>query len=208
MPAVPCSTDGLIIGPFNLCLNGVDLGATTGGVSITQNREYTEIRNDQSKTLQAIATVTQDFMVTVTMRDLTLDKLRVLYGVREGLAADGQSLCVVDNATECSFPEEFTLTVAGPGPGCGYRSFHFPRVVITPATVEILIQRDNPAEVAVEFKVLAACPGGQLMCVTDVADKIAVAADGADPDTHTFSDTQCADTPIPDFVTTTTTAAP
>ena len=203
MPAVPCSTDGLIIGPFNLCLNGVDLGATTGGVSITQNREYTEIRNDQSKTLQAIATVTQDFMVTVTMRDLILDKLRVLYGVREGLASDGQSLCVVDNATACSFPEEFTLTVAGPGPGCGYRSFHFPRVVITPATVEILIQRDNPAEVAVEFKALAACPGGQLMCVTDVADQIATCPDGAVPETHQLAALQCDEVAIPDYTTTT-----
>lgn len=201
MPAIPCSTDGLIIGPFNLCLNGVDLGATTGGVSITQNREYTEIRNDQTRTLQAIATVTQDFMVTVTMRDLTLDKLRVLYGVREGLANDGQTLCVVDNPTDsCSFPEEFTLTVAGPGPGCGYRSFHFPRVVITPSTVEILIQRDNPAEVAVEFKVLASCPAGQLMCVTDVADQIATGVTAGNADLAALT---CNDAAIPNYTTTT-----
>jgi len=200
MPAVPCTTDGLIIGPFNLCLDGKDLGATTGGVSITQNREYTEIRNDQTRTLQAIATVTQDFMVTVTMRDLTLDKLRVLYGVREGLSNDGQSMCVVDSPTEsCSFPEEFALTVAGPGPGCGYRSFHFPRVVITPSTVEILIQRDNPAEVAVEFKVLASCPDGQLMCVTDVADKIATEVAAG---TATLDDLVCTDAVIPNYTTT------
>jgi hypothetical protein len=109
--------------------------------------------------------------------------------------ASGQALCITDNSTGCSFPEEFELTICGPGPGCGCRNFTFPRVVITPSTVDLLIQRDNPVEVAVEFRALAACPSGNIFCVTDNCDMIAKSDDGAPVDQALV----CGDAPIPNW---------
>ena len=193
---VPCTVDKLIVGPFNILLDGHDMGSTTGGVSITQNREYTEVRNDQSSTVQGIIQTQQDFIITATMRDMTLDKLRVLWGVKEGLSDDGLTLCVTDNSTVCAFPEEFDLLVCGPGPGCGCRTFYFPRVVIVPSSVEILIQRETPVEVAVEFRALASCPDGNILCATDVCDMYAT----DEVTLVSVPSVEQADTIIPDYV--------
>jgi hypothetical protein len=189
---VPCTTDKLIVGTYSICLSGVDLGSTTGGVTITQNNEFSEVRNDQTSTLQGVYKTQQDFIVTTTMRDMSLDKLRVLFGVKEGYNGTDE-LCIVEDVGGCTFPEEFSLTVRGPGPGCGCRNFHFPRVVVTPATVEYLIQRETPVEVAVEFRVLASCPEGLIGCITDQCDQIST-------DIGTQVALVCADTDVPNYV--------
>lgn len=189
---VPCTTDALIVGTYSLCLDGVDLGSTTGGVSITQSNEFTEIRNDQTSTVQAVFRTQQDFTVSTTIRDVTLDKLRVFYGVKDGFNGT-DTLCITEEVGGCTFPEEFALTVCGPGPGCGCRSFHFPRVILAPSSVEYLIQREQPVELAIEFRVLASCPDGLIGCITDVCDMIAI-------DESTQAALVCAAGVIPDYV--------
>lgn len=191
--AIPCDNDDLIVGTYNICLNGIDLGSTTGGVTISQANTYTDVRNDQSTTLQSRFKVQQDWTITTTMRSATLDKLRILFGVKEGLNGPTNTiLCFQEEVGGCSFPEEFTLVVEGPGPGCGCRNFHFPRVVITPDTVDYTIQRETPVEMAVEFTALASCPDGAIGCVTDTCDQVAV--DG------TLEALVCAVGAIPDYV--------
>jgi hypothetical protein len=172
MPTIPCTTDDLIVGTYYLCLNDIDLGATSGGVSITQSNTFVDVFNDQTRTLQAKFKTQEIWTITATMRNMTLDRLRVILGVKEGLNVGGDTLCFRDPGN-CSFPEEFALTVIGPGPGCGCRNFHFPRVVFTPDSVEYNIQRDVPGEIQVEFTALASCPEGLIGCVTDVCDTIA-----------------------------------
>ena len=84
---VPCTTDALIVGTFNIALrqsgaSGAyhDLGSTTGGVTITQTNTYTEVENDQSPNLQTKYRISERFTVSVTLREVTLDKLRAIYG--------------------------------------------------------------------------------------------------------------------------------
>jgi hypothetical protein len=179
-----CSSEKLIVGTFKMILDGFDLGTTTGGVTISQNNEYTEVRNDQSNTLQAIFRTQQDFTVSATMRDQTLDKLRVIYGVKRGVDTagagyNGSNVLCIGSDGACSFPEEYALTIQGPGPGCGCRNFHFPRVVMTPSSVEYLIQRENPVEVQVEFRVLPSCPDGMIGCISDTCDMYHLKANGS-----------------------------
>ncbi len=197
-----CSREKLIVGKYRVILNGYDLGTTDGAVSISQENEYTEIYNQQTDTLQAIFRTRQDFMVTVTMRDLTLDKLRFIYGVPggdpgNGVGLDTDVLCIGSDGL-CSFPDEYSLTIMGPGPGCGCRTFHFPRVVVTPGTVAYDISREEAVSVEVEFRVLASCPDGIIGCITDICDTIS-----------TDIDTQATINPNIDdpFPNTTTTAA-
>ena len=163
--AIPCTTDKLIVGTYKIILDGYDLGSTTGGVTITQNNEFTEVYNDQTPSLQGVFRTKQDFMVTTTMRDMTLDKLRVLYNVKEGF--NGTDVLCISADQGCTFLEEYALTIEGPGPGCMCRQFHFPRVVLAPSSIEYVINRETQVEVAVEFKVLASCPDGLIGCITD-----------------------------------------
>lgn len=194
MSNIPCSTETLITGVFNICLNGVDLGATGGEVTISQENTWEDIKHGQSNLIINKFLTEQRYMVRTAVRSLTLDRLRVFMGVREGLS--GQTLCFKQDATGCSFPEEFSLTVVGPGPGCGCRNFHFPRVVITPDSVEYIINSEALTELEIEFSVLPDCEG-VIGCVTDICGFIAT-------DVGSTTALVCAEGTLPNYVPPTT----
>ena len=199
--AVPCTTTDLIMGTYKLCLNGVDLGATDGAVSISQSNEYNEIYTGQSTSMITKARTRQNVSVTATMLNLSLDRVRVYYGVKEGLASDGLAISA---DTGCSFPEEHTLTITGPGPGCGDRNIHFPRVIITPDSINYDIDPTEHVKVEVEFTALPTC-NGLIFSIYDGANIITDIGDG-DPETHTTASVVCASGDVID--TNGTTATP
>jgi len=181
---VPCTTDNLIVGTYSLAINSIDLGSTTGGVTISKSSTYTDVFNDQSQLLQGRFETEQTWTVTTTLRELPLGLMRILYGVKAGslyLAGtddpgtpdpdqtNGARLCFGQDpvAAGCTFPEEFCLTICGPGPGCGCRTWHFPRVVITPTSLDYVINRDEPVGLEIEFTPLSSCPSGIVGCVYD-----------------------------------------
>ena len=164
--------DSIITGPFNLCWNGYDLGLNTGTVTLSQNNEYTEVRSNQSRSLIRKFKTQADYVVTATFATLDLSRLRLFLG-QECQQLQGEILCINDSFT-CSFGEEGALTICGPGPGCGCRSYHFPRATITPSTVELAMSLDDYQKVEIEFTILPSCPGGDLFCISDVCDTIAI----------------------------------
>jgi len=188
MPAyegnVPCTSADLVVGTYNVgirhkCLNNgdtplewSDLGSTTGGVTITQSNEYTEVFNDQSLYLQAKFRTSEKVMVALTMQSVTLDRLRAAFASKNNVTADanGNNSLVVGGQQTCNFPEEWELVIVGPGPGCGCRVFEFGRAVFTPDSVEYVITRDNPVQLAIEIECLASCPDGKIMTITDYVD--------------------------------------
>ena len=195
--AVPCTTTNLIMGTYKLCLNGVDLGATDGAVTVSQSNEYNEIYTGQSTSMITKARTRQNVSVTATMLNLSLDKLRVYYGVKEGLVSTGLAVTADEG---CSFPEEHTLTITGPGLGCGVRNIHFPRVIITPDSIDYEIDPTAHAKVEVEFTALPSC-NGLIFSIFDGADIITDITDG-DPEGHTTATPAClATTVVPDTFT-------
>ncbi len=174
--------DSIITGPFNLCWNGQDLGLNTGTVTLSQNNEYTEVRSNQSRSLIRKFKTQADYVVTATFATLDLSRLRLFLGQQDTLNAAGDVLCINDSYT-CSDAELGALTICGPGPGCGCRSYHFPRVQITPSTVEMAMSLDDYQKVEIEFTILPSCPGGDLFCISDICDTIGI----SDPDTGDIS---------------------
>tara|TARA_R110002167_G_scaffold89203_1_gene240653 strand:- start:32921 stop:33532 length:612 start_codon:yes stop_codon:yes gene_type:complete len=202
--AVPCTTTDLIVGTYKLCLNGIDLGPTDGAISISQDNEYNEIYTGQSTSLVSKNRTRQNFSITATMLALSLDKLRVYYGVKEGLIASPGGLAISADQG-CTFPEEHTLTVIGPGPGCGARHIYFPRIIITPDQLNYEIDPTTHTKLEVMFTALPSCNG--LICsMLDGATLTTVISDIADgnPDGQTTATVACQATAYPDF----TTAAP
>ena len=198
--AVPCTTTNLIMGTYKLCLNGVDLGATDGAVTVSQSNEYNEIYTGQSTSMITKARTRQNVSVSATMLSLSLDKLRVYYGVKEGLTGEGLAVSADQG---CSFPEEHTLTITGPGLGCGVRNIHFPRVIITPDSIDYEIDPTTHSKVEVEFTALPSCNG----LIFSIFDGTSIISDiGATAESHTTEAVACETTSVVD--TNGTTAAP
>lgn len=195
MANIPCGTETLITGNFNICLNNVDLGATTGELTIAQENTWENVKHGQSNLIVNKFLTEQSYMVRATFRSLTLDRLRIFMGLKEGLS--GQTMCIRQTGLGCSWPEEFALTVVGPGPGCGCRNFHFPRVVITPDSVEYVINSEALTELEIEFSALPDCEG-LVGCITDVCGFISTGTG-----TTALS---CNTGTIPNYVTPTTSA--
>lgn len=167
--------ENIITGPYNICLAGVDLGLTSGGVTFSQANSFEDVRGDQTRSLIKRFKTQSDYTITVNMQTLSLDRLRIIFGQEDTKNIAGTVLCFQD-AGACSFPEEFDLTIKGPGPGCGCRNFHFPRVIVTPDSVDYNIALDTVTELSVEFTALPDA-NGLIGCVADVCDQIATDVD-------------------------------
>ena len=164
--------DNIITGPFSLCWNGFDLGLNTGTVTLTQSNEYTEVRTNQSRSLIRKFKTQADYTVTATFASLDLSRVRLFLG-QECQQLQDNILCINDSFL-CSFTEEGELTICGPGPNCGCRSYHFPRATITPASVDMAMSLDDYQKVEIEFTIIPSCPGGDLFCISDTCDMVAV----------------------------------
>lgn len=164
--------DNVIIGAYNICLNGIDLGLSNGGVTISQANTYEDLTGDQTVSLLGRFITQRIYTISVTMRDLSLDKMRAYLGQQAAqLSVDGATLCIVE-AGACAKPEEFTLTIVGPGPGCLCRNYNFPRVLVTPTQIDQVISRDALQEMTVEFTAIPQTDG-RVYCITDTCGQIA-----------------------------------
>lgn len=154
--SIPCGSDALVVGTYNICIDGYDFGSTTGGVTVSRSAEYVDVRNDQSCTRQARYLQQQDWTFSTTLQSVTLDKLRLIYGLPES-ALVGDTLTISEEENACVFPIPFPVEICGPGPGCGCRIMSFPSVVATPESLEYTITKENPVQLEVEFTILADC---------------------------------------------------
>lgn len=168
--------DNIITGPFTLAWNGVDLGLNTGTVTLTQSNEYTEVRSNQSRSLIRKFKTQADYTVTATFANLDLSRVRLFLAQQETFDEANNILCINDSYM-CSDGEMGELTICGPGPNCGCRSYHFPRVQITPASVDMAMSLDDFQQVEIEFTILPSCPGGDLFCISDTCEMVGVVDD-------------------------------
>ena len=180
--SLPCGDSCLVIGTYNVCIDGYDFGSTTGGLTLSRNAEYVDVRNDQSCTRQFRYLKQQDWSFTTTLQCLTLDKLRLIYGMPpQYTAPDGTpvetmptptQLIIAEDQGSCGIgsTQEFPVYICGPGPGCGCRVIFMPRVQITPETLDYTISKDNPVQLEVEFTILADCESGVILSMQDTCD--------------------------------------
>ena len=173
--AIPCGNDCIAVGTYNICIDGFDLGSTTGGFTLSREAEYVDVRNDQSCTRQARYLKQQDWMFKTTLQCVTLDKMRVIYGIPETYTLpdpvtgqpiqvpsmpDATTLIFAEDQSGCVFSPEFPVQICGPGPGCGCRVMTYPKVQATPEQLDYNITKDNPVQLEVEFTILADCESG------------------------------------------------
>ena len=178
---IPCGNDCIAVGTYNICIDGFDLGSTTGGLTLSREAEYVDVRNDQSCTRQARYLKQQDWMFKTTLQCVTLDKMKLVYGLPNSYidangesqpTLDGTTLTFAEDQSGCVFSREFPVQICGPGPGCGCRVMTYPNVQATPEQLDYNITKDNPVQLEVEFTILADCETGIIGTWSDDCDII------------------------------------
>lgn len=157
--------ENIIVGAATVCVDGADLGFTTGGVTIRQESEYVENLADQFIGVVSKYRSLEKFFVATTMLEVTLTNLLLAFGYPNANLQNSTTLCLGYNSS--CFINEHELAIKGPGPGCGCRTFVFTRAINVQTTVEYQMFRDQAVQLPVEFEILKDPDTGFFGCVYD-----------------------------------------
>ena len=115
---LPCDTLDLVVGTYNIVINDVDLGSTTGGLKF-------DVANGYWKATTTLQSVTSNHM---EMFGFSYDGEKYVYSLEN----------VLDN---------FTMKVYGPGPGCGCRTWVFENCSLDMSKFEYTLCKDYPVSI-------------------------------------------------------------
>ena len=139
--------------------NSVDMGGTTGGVSISKNTDWLDFEVDQRKALVRKEAIMTKMMVKTTLAENKLYNLRVAWSMASSaLNSSSSSLMLLESLGT----EEHVLLIKGPthtvptaAPVVNYdtRNYQLNRAVAL-ANSEIALNRATPTNTPVEFECL------------------------------------------------------
>jgi hypothetical protein len=140
-----------LVGAGAICLDGVDIGFTEGGVVVRRDQEINNIMADQVLSPVRKFRTSETFVIATSLLEATLENLRLVYGYPDSqLSGD----CLTLGYQNSCFMAEHELVIKGPGPGCGCRTFVFDRVVAIQSSTEYQLSREDKVVLAVEFEAL------------------------------------------------------
>lgn len=147
---MPKNAQNIIAGAADLCIDGVDMGLTTGGINVRFERTFVETEADQVLGIAKRFVNMERVYVDATLLEVTLENMRIALGYPQD-NINGTSLLLGYNSS-CSLAEH-ELIIRGPAPGCGCRTFVLDRVVSV-SSPEYNMQRTQEIQFAVSFEVL------------------------------------------------------
>jgi len=145
-------SQNFVVGAASLCLDGVDIGYTTGGVEVAHEPTFLNIESDQACGTTRIGRTSEKMMVRTTAQEVLLNSIRLAMGYAE-TNHEGAKLWLGGDCNACSGLEEIELVVKGPGPSCGCRTFVFDRAVSVGQTT-LSFQREQEMQLPLEFEIL------------------------------------------------------
>lgn len=163
----------IIIGAATLKVDGVDIGAITGGLSITKSTDVYPIEIDNIRAPVKHVPVKESFAVKTTMSEGTLENLRIVWNIPSSRLTTGLDENT-HNFTRLTVGMstgvvEHTLEVTGVAPNGLTRVYRTYRAIsIKPA--EHTYARTKETLMPVEFDVLpdlTKAPGTELGTITD-----------------------------------------
>jgi hypothetical protein len=159
-----CSPDNLTIGAATICIDGSDVGLTTGGTTIRFDNTFIDVEADQIPGIARKFRESQRAFITTTLLEVSLEQIRIALGLPAANLTTATSLSLGYNAA-CFLPE-VSMVICGPSPGCGCRTWEFDRVV-SASSPEYSMTKTEAVQMEVEFEVLADCSTGNFGTVTD-----------------------------------------
>lgn len=156
--------DNIVTGAATICLDGNDLGLTTGGVTVRTERTFVETEADQIMGIAKRSLSMERIYVTTSLLEATLENLRIAFGLPDAYLTGGTVLCLGYNSS-CGIMEH-AMVIKGPGPSCGCRTFVFDQV-ISISSPEYKMDKGEETKIEVEFEVLKDETTGQFGCIYD-----------------------------------------
>ena len=144
------NADNIIIGAAEVLLGGIDVGFTKGGAVVRYEQEQVEVMADQAVGVVRRARSLERMFVTTTMLEVTLERLRVAFMLPAN-HLDNNTLTLGYN--DSCWVDEVAVTLIGKSPGCGTRTWTFPKTV-TFGEREYSMVREEETAFEVEFEVL------------------------------------------------------
>jgi len=160
-----CSPENIILGAACICIDGVDVGLTTGGVTVRYDREFLDVEADQINGIARKGVQLERMFITTTLLEAALPQLQVAFGLPLANLTSATTLCLGYN-NSC-YLAEHQVAIFGPGPSCGCRTFTFDRVVSASTSIEYTMSRSQEVQVEVEFEVLKDCNSTCFGIITD-----------------------------------------
>jgi hypothetical protein len=148
---MPKNAQNIIAGSADICIDGVDIGLTTGGVNVRFERTFVETEADQILGIAKRFLNMERVFVDATLLEVTLENMRIALGYPSDNLTGGTKLLLGYNSS-CSLAEH-EMVLRGPAPGCGCRTFVLPRVVSV-SSPEYNMQRTQEIQFQVSFEVL------------------------------------------------------
>jgi len=147
---VAITPDNLIIGTYTVCIDDTDIGSTTGGCTVRYSPQFLSVSSDQyAGTMKSVRT-SEQYFVTFTAQEVTLDLLRIALGYPSANLVG--SVLTLGYNDGCA-ASEHTIAIKGPGPSCGCRTFEFYRAVSNSES-EYVMNFAEEVRLAMEFEIM------------------------------------------------------
>jgi hypothetical protein len=158
------TVSNIIIGPATLKIDGVDVGAVSGGVAIAKSTDTYPVEVDNVRAAVKIVPVKENFSVKTNLAEATLNNLRVIWNI----PASKLSMGVLQLGLSTGLVEH-TLEITGLAPNGLTRVYRTYRAISVRAS-EHAYFRNKETLLPVEFDILpdlTKAAGEELGTVTD-----------------------------------------
>jgi len=149
------NANNILIGSATVALNGTDVGYTRGGTTVRYESTPVDVDADQANGIVRKGRAMERQYVVIRLLEISLEQMRVAM-MLPSANLSGSTLTLGYNGS--CWTDEVTITLVGPGPNCGTRTFAFTKGVSL-GTREYTMARDAPAEYEVEIEVLKDATG-------------------------------------------------
>jgi len=148
--------NNILMGAASIELNGTDIGFTQGGTTVRSAIESVEVPADQQAAIVRKGVSMRRMYVTFGVLEISLDFMAVAYSLPSSQVVGGTQL-TLGYADSCWVPSH-SLTLVGPAPGCGTRTWTFPNCNVLTDT-EYAMTRENASVLETEFEVISDANG-------------------------------------------------
>lgn len=144
------NANNILVGAATVSLNGADIGYTRGGTTVRYESTPVDVDADQANGIVRKGRAMERTYVVIRMLEVSLEQLRLAM-MLPSANLSGSTLTLGYNGS--CWTDEVSVSLVGPGPSCGTRTFAFTKGV-SMGTREYTMTRDNPVEYEVELEVL------------------------------------------------------
>ena len=144
------NADNILIGSATVSVNGIEIGYTQGGTTVAYDTEFVDVDADQANGIVRKGRSMERMYVRFNLLEVSLDQMRIAM-MLPTVNLSGSVLTLGYN--DACWVAENVISLVGPGPSCGTRTFSLPKAVSF-GSKEYGMTRDSATMYAVEMEVL------------------------------------------------------